>query len=58
MRTVRRPKTCSPALFNASLLGAQRQTKYLRSGPMMDVSNCGADILYPVPLRDAEALGL
>lgn len=58
MRAVRRPKTCSPVLFNAGPVGAQRQTKYLRSGPMMDVSNSGADILYPVPLRDAEALGL
>ncbi len=45
-------------LFNAGLVGTQRQTLYLRSGPRNDVSNFGADILYPVLVRDAEALGL
>ena len=45
-------------LFNAGLVGTQRQTLYLRSSPRNDVSNFGADILYPVLVRDADALGL
>jgi len=45
-------------LFNAGLVGTQRQTQYLRSSPLKDVSNFGADILYPVLVRDAEALGI
>ena len=45
-------------LFNAGLVGTQRQTKYLRSSPMHDVTNFGADILFPVLVRDAEALGI
>jgi hypothetical protein len=45
-------------LFNAGLVGTQRQTLYLRSGPRNDVTNFGADILYPVLVRDAEALGI
>jgi hypothetical protein len=45
-------------LFNAGLVGTQRQTLYLHSSPMKDVSNFGADILYPVLVRDAEALGI
>ena len=45
-------------LFNAGLVGTQRQTQYLRSSPTQDVSNFGADILYPVLVRDAEALGI
>ena len=45
-------------LFNAGLVGTQRQTKYLRQSPMHDVSNFGADILFPVLVRDAEALGI
>ena len=45
-------------LFNAGLVGTQRQTKYLRSSPLSDVTNFGADILYPVLVRDAEALGI
>jgi len=45
-------------LFNAGLVGTQRQTQYLRSSPMKDVTNFGADILYPVLVRDAEALGI
>jgi Domain of unknown function (DUF4331) len=45
-------------LFNAGLVGTQRQTKYLRSKPWMDVTNFGADILYPVLVRDLEALGV
>jgi hypothetical protein len=44
--------------FNAGLVGTQRQTLYLHSSPMKDVSNFGADILYPVLVRDAEALGI
>jgi hypothetical protein len=45
-------------LFNAGLVGTQRQTLYLRSDPGRDVSNFGADILYPVLVRDADALGI
>ena len=45
-------------LFNAGLVGVQRQTLYLRTEPDRDVTNFGADILYPVLVRDAEALGI
>lgn len=45
-------------LFNAGLVGTMRHTKYLRSSPMRDVSNFGADILYPVLVRNADALGV
>ncbi|MFN0165513.1 MAG: DUF4331 family protein [Bryobacteraceae bacterium] len=45
-------------LFNAGLVGTQRQTLYLRSNPMRDVTNFGADVLFPVLVRDAEALGI
>jgi hypothetical protein len=45
-------------LFNAGLVGTQRQTLYLRTSPLHDVSNFGADILFPVLVRDAEALGI
>ena len=45
-------------LFNAGLVGTQRQTLYLRSSPLNDVTNFGADILFPVLVRDAEALGI
>ncbi len=45
-------------LFNAGLVGTQRHTLYLRSSPLHDVSNFGADILFPVLVRDAEALGI
>jgi len=45
-------------LFDAGLVGTQRQTLYLHSSPMHDVTNFGADILYPVLVRDADALGI
>jgi hypothetical protein len=45
-------------LFNAGLVGTQRQTLYLRSTPDRDVTNFGADVLFPVLVRDAEALGI
>ena len=45
-------------LFNAGLVGTQRQTLYLHSSPIHDVTNFGADILFPVLVRDAEALGI
>jgi len=45
-------------LFDAGLVGTQRQGTYLHSNPKKDVSNFGADILYPVLVRDAEALGI
>jgi Domain of unknown function (DUF4331) len=45
-------------LFNAGFIGTQAQTQYLHSSPMNDVSNFGAYILYPVLVRDLDALGL
>jgi hypothetical protein len=45
-------------LFNAGLVGTQRQTRYLRSTPLHDVTNFGADVLFPVLVRDADALGI
>ncbi len=45
-------------LFNAGLVGTARHTKYLRSSPSQDVSNFGNDILFPVLVRDIDALGL
>ena len=45
-------------LFNAGLIGTQRQTLYLRTSPLHDVTNFGADVLFPVLVRDAEALGI
>jgi hypothetical protein len=45
-------------LFNAGLVGTQRQGLYLHSSPLKDVSNFGADILFPVLVRDADALGI
>jgi hypothetical protein len=45
-------------LFNAGLVGTQRQTQYLRQSPMTDVSSFGADILNPVLVRDVDALGI
>src|SRR5439155_24325709 len=43
-------------LFNAGLVGTQRQTLYLRSAPLQDVTNFGGDVLFPVLVRDADAL--
>ena len=45
-------------LFNAGLVGTQRQTLYLHTDPLKDVTRFGADILFPVLVRDAEALGI
>src|SRR4051812_13578051 len=45
-------------LFNAGLVGTQRQTLYLHTTPGKDVTNFGADILYPVLVRDVQALGI
>ena len=45
-------------LFNAGLVGTQRQTLYLHSSPLHDVTSFGADVLFPVLVRDAEALGI
>jgi hypothetical protein len=45
-------------LFDAGLVGTQRQTLYLHTTPMHDVTNFGGDILYPVIVRDLEALGV
>src|SRR5262249_30064911 len=45
-------------LFDAGLVGTQRQTQYLHTSPLHDVTNFGNDILFPVLVRDAEALGI
>ncbi len=45
-------------LFDAGLVGTQRQTQYLHSNPRYDVTNFGADILYPVLVLDADVLGI
>lgn len=45
-------------LFNAGLVGTQRHTQYLRSSPMKDVSQFGNDVLFPVLVRNADALGI
>ena len=45
-------------LFNAGIVGTKDQTKYLRSTPATDVTNFGANILFPVLVRDAEAVGI
>jgi len=45
-------------LFNAGLVGTQRQALYLHTDPSKDVTRFGADILFPVLVRDLEALGI
>lgn len=45
-------------LVNAGLVGTARHTAYLRSNPQRDVTRIGADILFPVLVRDAELLGI
>src|SRR6266849_2518746 len=45
-------------LFNAGLVGTQLQTLYLHTDPMKDVTRFGNDVLYPVLVRDADALGI
>ena len=45
-------------LFNAGLVGTQRHSQYLHTDPLKDVSRFGADVLFPVLVRDAEALGI
>jgi hypothetical protein len=45
-------------LFNAGFVGTQRQTLYLHTDPMKDVTRFGADVLFPVLVRDLEALGV
>ncbi|MGN6184816.1 MAG: DUF4331 family protein, partial [Thermoanaerobaculia bacterium] len=45
-------------VFNAGLVGTQRQSRYLHTDPMKDVTRFGADVLYPVLVRDLQALGI
>jgi len=45
-------------LFDAGLVGTQRQTLYLHTNPRHDVTNFGSDILFPVLVRDADFLGI
>jgi hypothetical protein len=35
-------------------VGTQRHTLYLHSSPLQDVTNFGADVLFPVLVREAE----
>lgn len=45
-------------LFNAAIVGTAKHTTYLHSTPARDVSNFGAEILFPVLVRDAKLLGI
>ncbi len=45
-------------LFNAGLVGTARQGLYLHTDPSKDVSRFGADILFPVLVRDLDTLGV
>jgi hypothetical protein len=45
-------------LFNNLIVGAQRQTTYLHTDPLKDVTRFGTDVLFPVLVRDLDALGL
>jgi hypothetical protein len=45
-------------LFNAGFVGTQRQTLYLHTDPMKDVTRFGADVLFPVLVRDLDTLGV
>jgi Domain of unknown function (DUF4331) len=45
-------------LFDAGIVGTARQTRYLRTRPSTDVTNFAGDILNPILVRDAEALGI
>ena len=45
-------------LFNAGLVGTQRHSLYLHTNPMKDVTRFGADVLFPVLVRDLVALGV
>lgn len=45
-------------LFNAGLVGTARQGLYLHTTPAHDVTNFGADILFPVLVRDLDTLGV
>ncbi|MBI4819379.1 MAG: DUF4331 family protein [Deltaproteobacteria bacterium] len=45
-------------LFNAGLNGTQLHSQYLHTSPLHDVSNFGASVLFPVLVRDLEALGV
>jgi hypothetical protein len=45
-------------LVNAGLIGVQDQSLYLRTQPKDDVANFGAYFLFPVLVRDLDALGV
>jgi hypothetical protein len=45
-------------LFNSVIVGIQRRSAYLHNDPMKDVTRFGADILFPVLVRDLDALGV
>jgi hypothetical protein len=45
-------------LFNAGFVGTARHSLYLHSDASKDVSNFGADVLFPVLVRDIDALGI
>ena len=45
-------------LVNTIVIGTQRQSLYLHSNPMKDVTRFAADILFPALVRDLDAVGL
>jgi hypothetical protein len=45
-------------LVQSFLIGTQRQSLYVHTDPLKDVTRFGSDILYPVIVRDLDALGL
>lgn len=45
-------------LFSSVIVGIQRRSSYLHNDPMRDVTRFGADILYPVLVRDLDVLGV
>lgn len=45
-------------LVNTLVIGTQRQSLYLHSNPMKDITRFGADFLFPVLVRDIDAVGL
>ncbi|MEO8035938.1 MAG: DUF4331 family protein, partial [Acidobacteriota bacterium] len=45
-------------LFGSLIVGMQRRSSYLHSDPTKDVTRFGADILFPVIVRDLDAVGV
>jgi hypothetical protein len=45
-------------LVTTLIIGTQRQSLYVHSDPLKDITRFGADVLFPVLVRDVDALGL